>query len=216
MRGIAGSFNKNLLSKCFQKLCYLNSYLFYEANIDSYITKSKLNDVEKSKIEFFTQWSCVLLEIGIKNNLYDKYLIDPFILLLRVQISHKFKIQKQVKLFGQYNFDDVFKKTETNQIVLESYYYILANLSEHINYLLRNFQADVAFKGERINNTYKSYQIYKIFFTNFNEVEERGKPSDSYSLFYKPEFKLKDNSYYILRFNNSISNASFIANISGK
>jgi hypothetical protein len=194
----------------------LNSYLFYENKLDTFL-KAKLSQNEIAVSQFFSLWTNTLLEIAIENSLYNQYLIDPFIILFRVNLSHgKKKIFKEFRLLGQYNFDELMK-AGASEVVLESYFYIVSQLSENINYLQNRLEnKPVTFtKFEKINNDYKTYQVYKTFFNNFNQqvIKEQ---SDCYSLFYKEEVGIKDNSYYMFRFNNAVNDNILISYLSGK
>jgi hypothetical protein len=215
LKTIRTDFNKELFNKCFAKLCHLNSYLFYENKIDGFI-KSKLNPYEVTTLNFFSLWTNSLLEIAIENGLYNQYMIDQFILLFKIHLAHgKKNILHEYKLLGRYNFDEIMKNGSSDTI-LESYFYILSQMSEHITNLLSKFKSKpiVFTKPEKITNDYKTYQVYKTFFNNFNQ-QIINEPSDCYSLFYKEEVSIKDNSYYMLRFNNAVDNNVLVSNISG-
>jgi hypothetical protein len=157
------------------------------------------------------------MEIAIENNLHNQYLINPFIILFRIQLANgKNKILPEIRLFGQYNFESTLIKSGTSSLVLESYFYIISHLPKHINNLASAINIPFnANKYEKLNNDYKTYQIYKTFYNNFNHIENKPE-SECYSLFYKPEIKITDNSYYMLRFNNAVNGNNLLAYLSSK
>ncbi len=171
-------------------------------------------------MNIYTLWSSNLLEIAINNNIFNQYLIEPFLILLRINLTKThpteqgYKLMKQVKLFGKYNFNEIIKNNEISSLAIESYFIILKLLPEHMNHILRKFNPPsiplTLTKAKDDPNILKSFNI---LYYDMNKITD--KPSNkNYSLFYRPDMISTCINSYVTRMNKYIDPNALIYSIS--
>jgi hypothetical protein len=214
-------YNQDLFEDVFNKLCQ--------------ITKDKFDDLEFSNILFCiseNKWSyeyinqkkymfntiLTLIETSINSKIYNKNLIEPFLVCLDYDTSSgEFPISgwkstkffsKFLNLFGRYNFDGILKQEEFSGLALDCYFKILSKLDAYIyNTMLEaknhfNTEKNKYNFETKISTEQKIFDLNKDFYTNFYSVQIN-EESEKKSLIYEKEKTLEENvKFFLGRFKN--------------
>lgn len=141
-------YNEDLFVDTYHKLCYITHSKFQNAEMYNLLYEKETPNWMKENItvkKLFIKLYSSLLEVSIKHKLYNKSVIEPFIILMEHELSLNLTSQKSdlisfpeiwinklFVLFGQYNFDEVLKKKEVSAKVLDCYFKIIQKIDVEV------------------------------------------------------------------------------------